>query len=317
MDGNGLAKPKKVSDKVTQSKFWFFTSIILLLIFLGLIYVNREDLKVFLPGYYQNDEYQDLTDKKNKLIDENEQYLSQRDELNDQLLDLGYQPADFDQKVSIYNDILDKLTLIENNLKKIVDYDDQMLDLRVPSYVVTYLNLVEKGDKTRLEIVQKNKDIISANIDQAKLDKIFAEFNICTENAGKQTNDAVVASELKTCMASISSLRTLVGEMESTYDVKLTNLSTYIDLFDKQWQETIAFREAVNNGDYASANAHDDAASQLKRDIQELGEVESLGEFSNTVIKEYIDDLSSLLEDETRFDNEAQKCYELNFEKEE
>lgn len=285
-----------------------WTGVVLLILFGGLFFIFKDQVLLALPGFYENAEYNELTVKKNDLIDVNAQLFKENTELNEEINELGGTSEDFTKRIEKNKQILSNLETIDDNMNTIVKYDESFKNMRLPYHVSRYVEISSELDDIRLELIQIYEEYINARIDMNILNKKRTEFDECLTDINWNGKDSDIAKAIDKCRNYITEIQAQLQVMEDNYGVELTELTNYFTLLSDQWEASSAYYKALAANDYKKATAHDETFSEKKRELSEI-DVEVFNEFDNKVIDGLKKEFEKLSEEEVSKEEEANDWY--------
>jgi hypothetical protein len=277
-----------------------------------LVYKFHDDMLVLVPGYYQNYQYNQITSKKNDLIDDNADLLEENTGLETSLDVLGLAVEDFETRTTTYAKMTENLQKVKNNLEKIVGYDDDLKNMRLPYVITEYIKLSKTLDELRLKEVGVSLTIAQSRSDLNDINKKRAEFDACLGAINWSDSDANISAAITVCNTKNAEMRTLVTAAETKYSVKLEQISKYFELLEAQWKASADYYTALGAKDYKTANAHDAVFADMKRQISEMDLTAVFNEYPEKVITPLLDNFSQLSLDETAKEAEVNDWYEKN-----
>lgn len=307
-------KPVMLLGLPFKKALLLWTGVVLLILFGGLFFIFKDQVLLALPGFYENAEYNELTVKKNDLIDVNAELFNTNTELNGEINELGGTSEDFTKRIEKNKQILSNLETIEDNMNTIMKYDDSFKNMRLPHHVSRYVEISSELDKIRLNLIQIYEEYINARIDMNILNKKRTEFDECLTDINWNGKDSDIAKAIDKCRNYITEIQAQLQVMEDNYGVELTGLTNYFTLLSDQWEASSEYYKALAANDYKKATAHDETFSEKKREISEI-DVEVFNEFDNKVIDDLKKEFEKLSEEEVSKEEEANDWYDEYIER--
>lgn len=305
-------KKKKLSDKLSFKKLApFIAGFVLLVIFGAVVFFYRDDLFMLVPGFYQNRDYNNLTSKKNDLVEENARLLAENDTINQESMQLGTSSEDYGKKIENDHKSLENLEKLQKNMDKILVYDKDFEDMRLPSVIATYVELSMELDEVRDRLIDSSVELIEARKAMDKFNKTRAEFDECLAGINWNYSDKNISEGIKSCNQKLPELQTQLDEMKEDFDVELNDLTNYLTLLREQWEASALYYEALSQADYNKANEHDAVFADRKRQISEM-EIDVFAEFNAEVIDRIIGEFEDLSKQEDEKEKEANRWYDKN-----
>jgi hypothetical protein len=296
----------------TKKALLIWLGVLVLLIFGALIFFFRDEVFMALPGFYDNRARQNLTEKKNELISENSDLLEDNNKINSEISELSNNLEDTKKKFEKNKQILKNLETLRGNCEKVLEYDDEILAMRLPYNLSKYSQMSKAANEIRLELIETYIDFINARIEMNLLNIKRSQFDKClSEVPWESDDDARIADSIEACLKKITEIKQHIGTMEEDYDTELPELNNYFTLLDQQWKASIAYYRALDEGNYNKANEHDDVFAEKKRALSEI-DVEIFNEFDEKVTDVYALQINQLLDEEKLKEQEADEWFDDN-----
>ncbi|MEA3357578.1 MAG: hypothetical protein U9Q67_04030 [Patescibacteria group bacterium] len=284
------------------------------ILFVGVLVFYSGDLLALIPGYYQNSPYNEIVVEKNELVDENTILLDENDGLDQEIILLGTSVEDYNAKMEKYEQIQSNLAELSENVGLIVEYDEELLALRLPTGIMRYVELSYELDTTRNDVMSVLQDIVRARVDLNTFRRIRVEFDNCLNNTDRTVEDLVISQSVSTCNEKIVEMQGQVSLMETDHGVELEQLSEYLTLLFEQWDANELYYAALAERNYTAANEHDSVFSERKRQISELELGDVLNEFYAERMEVLISEFNVLSDEEAQKEEDANDWYEKYIE---
>jgi len=274
-----------------------------------------DELYSLLPGYYENKTYNELTQQKNDLIEENARFLSKNDDLETELATVEADLDGYARMAEIDSEIISSLDDIRTNMGAIIDLDMQFLEMRLPEVVSHYVKLSYDVDEVRKDLIETSLDISSGRRDLAEFNTSRVKFDNCLADVDWAGQDKAISDAVAVCVEGITSMQEKVVVMEDRYEVSLDGLSKYLTLLSEEWTANYQYYGAISEGDYTKANEYDAIFVEKKRAISEIDVNTVFDEFYEEALVPLREKFIGLSEDEREKDRLANEWYENNVQR--
>jgi hypothetical protein len=271
-----------------------------------------DDIYHVLPGFYQNAEYEELSVRKNELMDQSKDTLDEINELGTELAAVEVSSEGYGRMVELNSEIISLQEFAWETINEILEIDDELLGMRLPENVAQYVRLGHEYDLTRKDQIALSLEISNARRDAAELSVMRTTFDSCLAGIDWAGADKTIADGVSACAALISPMEQKVASMEDRYEVELEGLSAYLPLLREQWEANAAYYEAISQGDYTTANEHDKVFVERKRQISEIAVEEAFDEFYVEAIGPMSEEFVILVEEEAQDAERMNIWYEQN-----
>ena len=272
-----------------------------------------DDLYALIPGYYQNNEYNELTDTKNSLIEENAEFLIESEEYEVSLGSVSTSEEGYDQMIQINGDIVSVNQSVRENLVEILEVDEQLTAMQLPDVVRQYVRYSYELDEVRMDMVELSIQIGSARRDLAEFNKYRMEFDTCLSDVDWSESDTVIGTSVEACADKIVNLQDRVLLMEGQHAVELEEMKNSLKLLSEQWNANAGYYHAIAEGNYSKATDEFDVVFvERRRQISELDVVDILNEFYVEGIGPMLKELIEFGEEESEKEQHANDWYERN-----
>lgn len=305
-------------DFISQNRSFVLVGLVILAVFLLVFIIwwfspYVDDIYALIPGYYQNEEYNQLTDEKNVLIEDNAVLLVEAEEHETSLGSVSTSADGYDQMIEINSDIVSTNQTIRENLVEILAIDEELSAMHLPDVVRQYVRFSFELDEVRMDMVELSIQIGSARRDLAEFNKKRVEFDTCLADVDWTAADATIAVSVEACAEKIDDLQERVLLMEGQYNADLDEMKNYLKLLSEQWYANAGYYQAISEGKYTEAsNKYDSVFVERRRQISELDVVSVLNEFYEEGIGPMLEDLIELGELETEKEKLANDWYDRN-----
>ncbi len=308
--------PSKKSGRGLRPNLLFvIIGIFLVGLFGAILYFFRGDIMKLVPGFYQNHTYNDLTVKKNDLIDENSTLLSQNEQKENEITNLGVTVEDYTTRVNSYTTIVNNLTKVQKNLDTITGYDKTFVKLRLPIAVVEYVKILADLDEVRSEEVGISMKVATGRKEFAEFNKTRAEFDKCLSDINWAWSDSNISSAIKKCNGKITTLKTQISDIEKKYGVTLDKITKYLKLLGEEWTAEASYYSSLAARNYSQANANDAVFASRKRSINAMDLVDVFNEFQTEYLGPQLEKFVEKSEHEKELETSADNWYQNNLKK--
>lgn len=311
--------PSKEETKELLKKSKTFWPLALVLGIAGLIIIllwwltpYYDDIYTILPGFYQNAEYEELSVRKNELMDQNIKTLDEINELGAELAAIEVSSEGYGRMVELNSEIIALQEFAWETINEIIEIDDEFLKMRLPENVAQYVRFGHEYDLTRKDQIALSLELSNARRDAAELSVMRGTFDSCLAGIDWAGADKTIANGVSVCSDLIPPMEEKVASMEDRYGVELEGLSLYLPLLKDQWDANAAYYDAISQGDYTKANEHDKVFVESKRQISEIAVEEAFNEFYVKVVGPMSEEFVLLGEKEAQDAERMNIWYEKN-----
>ncbi len=313
--------PKLFQRSAKNDTRSFLPVVIALLVFVLLIFFGWwvspyiDSLYSLVPGYYQIDTYNTVTEEKNKLNEASATYYDQITDLEARYSEIPASEAGYAQMMDVDSELIVVLEDLGALLDRQIELDEELMKLRLPSMVQQYAELASD-----LNNMQKKVNVLSISVSKARRDLnelrlLRNVFDNCLMGINWNSPEAAVADAVSICTGKITPIQEKVGQMEIEYDTELDELSTYLQLLKEQWDAEVEYYRLISERNYNEAKKYDDIFVDRKRQISELDVVSAFSEFTTETLYPMQEELQTLKVQADQKEKTAVHWYQNNIER--
>ncbi|MBN1374295.1 hypothetical protein JW962_03115 [Candidatus Dojkabacteria bacterium] len=268
-------EPKKPLTKAQKQKivktilivFWVLI-IGLLAIVIYMISTDKDAFLIAIPGLYDTKEYNTLTKDRNQITQENDTLKYRNNELS-QLISAGTE-NDFEVLYERLDEYINNTLTIDENLSKIVEIDQNLISLKLPSNMLETLNSTYLADKAVYDSLQNHYELLYAKLDYFNLRRLEGRFDNCISGIDFSLSDLEISRQMINCTSLLDELATALLVAEETYMVKFVNIGQYVTISKETAVAYANFYEAVAQENYTQSQQYDQIYNEKEEQLRNL-----------------------------------------------
>lgn len=288
---------------------------LLIILIIWLVAPYTDGVYALIPGYYQIERYNEVTEEKNTINEENIDLYTELLELETQYNDVPATEEGYTQMVQIDNDIITTLEDIEVQLTRSRELNDELKSMRLPEVVSQYVQLSIDLDDIQYEVNEQSLQVSAARRDLNELRLLRSTFDNCLLEINWTSSEKTISDAITACNATIPALQEKVGSMEIEYGAHLDQMSGYLVLLKEEWEAEAAYYFSLSERNYTQANQYDTVFVERKRQISELDIIAVFNEFTLETLGPMQENLISLKEKAAAKEKTATQWFENNIQR--